>query len=109
HDSLSRSILPQGYAAALDPHHGLSFGMQFREKSPVNSGLDEFRVYGKVLTVLEVAHLHDSAAVEKLLPDAEAIDFLVANDPNVKAALATLTDVRERHNDVATLVPQVLV
>ncbi|MDR2213883.1 MAG: DUF1553 domain-containing protein [Pseudomonadales bacterium] len=110
HDSLSRSILPMGYAAALDQHYGLAFGMQFREKSPVGSGLDEFRVYGKSLSALEVAYLHDAASLQGETPDASQVrDFLLANDLSVKNAFAALTDAREAHNAEVTLVPQVLV
>ena len=110
HDHLTRSILPMGYSAALDRHYGLQFGVQFREKSPVGSALDEFRVYGKALSALEVWALQDPAA--PLTEDAgsqRVRDFLVANDEEVKAKLAALTVVRERQNDAATLVPQVLV
>jgi hypothetical protein len=110
HDSLSRSILPQGYAAALDPHNGLSFGMQFREKSPVDSGLDEFRVYGKALSALEVAYLHDAGTLENEPRDSPRVrDFLLADDAGVKQSFAALTQVREAHNEAVTLVPQVLV
>jgi hypothetical protein len=112
HDTLSRSILPYGYSGALDRHNGLSFGTQFREKSPVGSGIDEFRVYTKALTTLEVEYLHDGLQGrlrENQAPLPASTAFVAAGDEQVKQTLATLTGIRQRHNDLVSLVPQVLI
>ena len=36
---------------------GLSFGQRMREKPPVNSGLDELRLFKRALTPIEVGYL----------------------------------------------------
>jgi uncharacterized protein DUF1553/uncharacterized protein DUF1549/concanavalin A-like lectin/glucanase superfamily protein len=108
HDNLTRTIRPFTSGDVFDPFLGVAFGTRFREKAPVGSALDELRFYERDLTPAEVAFLHDeksaaSASAGGLAP------LLLAADAAVVAARAALTAAREKENEIATAVPQVLV
>jgi len=111
-DHLTRSILPFTSADVFDPFVGLAMGTRFREKAPVGSGIDELRVFKRDLTPLEVAFLHDESAALAAAPAALApqlAELLMATDPAVSTARASLTAARAKENELATGVPQVLV
>ena len=112
HDTLTQSILPLNYNPVVDDFVGFSFGQRMREKPPVDSGLDELRFFGKALTPVEVKCLHAQAAA--LQGDSNALrasltEFVVANDPNLVAAKRELGAAREAHNEIVSIVPEVMV
>ncbi len=112
HDTLTRSILPMSYGAILDPFYGVLFGTRFRVKAPEDSGLDELRFFDRELTAIEVRVLHGGANAlpkERHALTAELTELLVANDTRVVDTLDALTEARQEHNLLVTLVPQVLV
>ena len=112
HDSLTRSILPWGTGDVFDPFVGLAFGTRFRVKAPVDSGLDEIRVYDKTLNPLEVAYLHDpSLAVEfpAVLKQQQLLEIVAAADSRVQQEQRALISARTTLNDIVTRIPQVLV
>lgn len=110
HDTLTRSILPWTSADVFDPFVGLAFGTRFREKAPVGSGLDEIRLYERELAPAEVRLLEaEATGQEAAVSRDELVDVLVAGDPGVVDALEALTAARETHNELVTVVPQVLV
>jgi hypothetical protein len=105
-DTLTRTILPFTSADVFDPFVGLAVGTRFREKAPVGSGIDELRVFGRALTPVEIAFVHDETAA----PSAEQLAALLdATDAQVAAAHAALTAARATENEIATSIPQVLV
>jgi hypothetical protein len=111
HDSLTRTMLPFSSGDVFDPFVGLAFGTRFREKAPVDSGIDELRVFSRALVPIEVAFLHDD---EVLREDSESRaeelkDLLVAKDQRVVDSLKALSAARDVANDIATAIPQVLV
>ncbi|MCP5143889.1 MAG: DUF1553 domain-containing protein [Gammaproteobacteria bacterium] len=111
-DSLTRSMRPWNTGDVFDPFYGLAFGTRFREKAPVGSGLDELRTFDRPLLPVEVALLHDPAALAKI--DADTVReqrnaLRIARDPQVVAANAALMAAREQHDKLVTSVPQVLV
>jgi len=111
HDSLTRSMLPWNSGDVFDPFVGLAFGTRFREKAPVDSGIDELRVFHRALVPIEVAFLHDDRALNDDLASRaqELNELLVANDQRVVDSLKELSSARDVANDIATAIPQVLV
>lgn len=109
-DNLTRSSLPRSYAPIFDNFVGVAFGQRFREKSPVGAGLDEVRVFDRALAPIEVAFLHDPTSIpEGDQLHRQMVEVRVSNDPAVEAAKADLIEARENHNQLVTLVLQVLV
>jgi hypothetical protein len=110
HDRLTRSILPWTSADVFDPFLGVAFGTRFREKAPVGSGIDEVSFYRRDLTPLEVAFLQDDArAADGAKLEPQLAELFVEKDSQVAAARAALTEARAADNELATVVPQVLV
>ena len=112
HDSLTRSMLPWGTGDVFDPFVGLAFGTRFRVKAPVGSSLDEIRVYDREINPLEVAYLHDPtlpAGFPVRQIEENLADLVTDQDENVVNAMNVLTAARARHNELVTVVPQVLV
>ena len=112
HDSLTRSILPWSTGDVFDPFVGLAFGTRFRVKAPVDSGLDEVRVYDRDLNPLEVAYLHDADLPGSFSDDditTNLADLFAENNSQVLEARDALITARRSHNDLVTAIPQVLV
>ena len=112
HDTLTQSILPLNYNPVMDNFVGFSFGQRMREKPPVDSGLDELRFFDKALTPVEVKYLHEQATALQGDPDALRValtEFVVANDPDVVATKRELDAAREVHNQIVSIVPEVMV
>jgi hypothetical protein len=110
HDTLTQSILPLNYNPVVDSFVGFSFGQRMREKPPVNSGLDELRLFKRALTPIEVSYLQ----TESVAPSNEALrplltELLLATDPQVAQAKAELDKAREVQNQLISVTPQVLV
>jgi hypothetical protein len=107
-DHLTRTILPFTVADVFDPFLGVAVGTRFREKAPVGSGIDEIKIFGRDLTPVEIAFLHDEASAATASADALA-ELVTATTPAVVAARAALTTARAKENEIATSIPQVLV
>lgn len=109
-DTLTRSILPWTSGDVLDPFVGLVFGSRFRMKAPVGSGLDEIRLYDRALAAAEIAVLHADMLGQSIVPDRDdLVDAIVAHDSRVLATLDELTSARSAHDELVSVVPQVLV
>ena len=109
-DTLTRTILPWTSGDVLDPFVGLVFGSRFRMKAPVGSGLDEIRLYDRSLSPAEVAVLHADMIGQSIVPDRDdLVDAIAAHDPSVVNALDELTAARSAHDDLVSVVSQVLV
>ena len=67
-------MLPLGIAfAGLDGFNGLAFGKRWQQ-SPLEGGaIDELRVFGRQLSPLEVAVLHDEARRHRCARDVGAV------------------------------------
>ena len=66
HDTLTQSILPLNYNPVVDSFVGVSFGQRMREKAPVDSGIDEMRLFKRALTPIEVGYLQADAVPHRL-------------------------------------------
>lgn len=109
-DTLTRTILPWTSGDVLDPFVGLVFGSRFRMKAPVGSGLDELRLYDRALAPAEIAVLHADMIGRSIVPSRDdLVDAIIADDPRVIDALDELTAARSAHDELVSVVPQVLV
>jgi hypothetical protein len=115
-DNLTRSIVPLGAAAevgaSVDPCEGLAFGTRFRQKAPQNSALDEFRVFDRDLTPLEVSYLNEGDLAFSDSGEAEAgslAHLLAIRAPQVQSTRRALNEVRAQENRLASSIPEVLV
>ena len=111
-DSLTRTIIPNGDSNAGDDVYGVQFGQGGRIKTLKDGALDEMRVFTKALTPVEVRFLHQQvkpAAAAPAVTRQELVDLLVAQDPRVDEALATLVAARNIENETVSLLPEVLV
>jgi hypothetical protein len=115
-DSLTRTIVPNGNANQGDQAVGLAFGKRLRAQTLKDGAIDEVRVFRAELTGAEVRHLHrqirPAGSGVAGGPDAtrqEIVDLLVAGDPRVADALATLVKARDIENALVSVVPQVMI
>jgi hypothetical protein len=104
-DSLTRTIIPNGNANQGDQAVGLQFGKRLRAQAIKGGAIDEVRVFRTALTPVEVRYLHGETAATR----ADVADVLVAADPRVNDALASLTSARNAENDLVSVVPQVMI
>ena len=110
-DNLTRTIIPNGNANQADQALGLAFGKRLRAQTIKDGAIDEVRVFRTALTPTETRYLHAQVQGSGA-PEAgrqELVDLLVANDPRVDQALAALTKARDAENDIASVIPQVMV
>ncbi len=113
-DNLTQDALPQASPVNFfDEYTGLSFGTRFREAGPVGSAVDEFRVFDRALTPIEVAYLHEGAqalkTVDRSALSGQLAHLLAIRDPAEIQARQALDMARKQENDVASSIPQVLV
>ena len=112
-DHLTRTILPMSYSAILDPFVGMVFGKRFRQTGLVDGGaLDEIRVFDRALTPLEVRFLHDGESalgMDSEILSPSVTEWAVSLDAGVVRAKNQLHEAREVHNQIVSLVPEVLV
>jgi mono/diheme cytochrome c family protein len=115
-DNLTQDTLPQAGSALFDEYTGFSFGTRFREAGPVGSAIDEFRMFDRALTPIEVAYLHEGnkAVSQALKVDRSSLSGQLAHlvairDPAAIQARQQLDMARKQENDVATAIPQMLV
>ena len=86
------------------------FGRRFRFTPMKDGAIDEFRVFNRALTPLEVRSStrrsgRPAPTGGRRAADVEAV--LVANDPRVVAAAEALSAARSEHNQIVSVVPQV--
>jgi len=106
-DSLTRTIIPNGNANQGDQAVGLQFGKRLRAQAIKGGAIDEMRVFRTALTPVEIRFLHRQAL--QSVTGAEIADLLVADDPGVTAALASLTSARNAENELVSVVPEVMI
>jgi hypothetical protein len=114
-DNLTASIIPRGNAGLLlEEFVGLSFGTRFREPAPVDSALDEFRIYNRALTPIEARYLNDgdaalTASAQDRALGAQLAEVAAASDARVLQARRALDAARERENQITSSLQEVLV
>jgi mono/diheme cytochrome c family protein len=115
-DNLTMDALPFISHGFFDEYTGFSFGTRFQEAGPVGSAIDEFRMFDRALTPIEVAYLHEGGQAVKTALKLDRSDLsgqlshlLAIRQPAVMQAHEALTMARKQENDVATAIPQVLV
>jgi hypothetical protein len=85
------------------------FGRRFRFTPMKDGAIDEFRVFNRALTPVEVSFLDEEVGrpAPAAVPADRLEDVLVAGDPRVTAAWQALSAARSEHNDLVSRVPQV--
>ncbi len=112
-DNLTMGALPGISHGYFDEYTGLAFGTRFQEAGPVGSAIDEFRMFDRALTPIEVAYLHEGAqalkTVDRSALSGQLAHLLAIRDPAEIQARQALDMARKQENDVASTIPQVLV
>jgi hypothetical protein len=111
-DNLTESILPRLIGAVFNEFVGLEFGRRFREVTLKDGGIDEFRVFNKALTPLEVSYLHDgpkAVQMDRIKLTRELTELLAANDPLVLETGQALHEAREAQNQIVSWQPEIMV
>ncbi len=112
-DNLTQDALPRASHGLFDEYTGLAFGTRFREAGPVGSAIDEFRMFDRALTPIEVAYLHEGAqalkTVDRSSLSGQLTHLLAIRDPAAIQARQALDMARKQENDIATAIPQMLV
>jgi hypothetical protein len=115
-DNLTQDALPFISPGFFDEYTGFSFGTRFQEAGPVGSAIDEFRMFNRALTPIEVSYLHegDKAVSQALKADRSSLSgqlahLLAIRDPAAIRARQALDTAREQENGIATSIPQMLV
>ena len=99
-DNLTRTIQPNGGGLFGGEYLGVMFGRRFRFTPMKDGAIDEFRVFNRALTPLEVRYAGEAAgrAAPTDAPVAEVVDVLVANDTRVVAAAQAMAEARQAEN-----------
>jgi len=112
-DNLTQDALPRASPGFFDEYTGLSFGTRFREAGPVGSAIDEFRMFDRALTPVEVAYLNEGAqalkTVDRSSLSGQLAHLLAIRDPAEIRARQALNMARKQENEVASAIPQTLV
>lgn len=112
-DNLTRTILPwSGSGLNLDPCLGIAFGARFRESAPVGSAVDDFRVFDRALTPVEVSYLSEGARALQAngsTLQAELANLLAIREPSVIKARHALELALQQETQIASSIPEVLV
>lgn len=109
-DHLTQSMLPTGAPFFADMFDGLAFGKRWQQSPLLNGGIDELRVFGRALSPLEVAYLHDgSKALQSSDVNTELVDHLARLTTVAGKAKTALTESRRELNDLLTGLKQVMV
>ena len=108
-DNLTRTIKPNGGGLFGGEWLGIMFGRRFRFTPMKDGAIDEFRVFNRALTPLEVKFLDEEVGRPAPQPfsAAEVEAVLVATDSRVVAAAEELSAARTEHNQIVSVVPQV--
>jgi hypothetical protein len=110
-DNLTESILPRMLATAFNQFVGLEFGRRFRETPMKDGAIDEVRLFNRALTSIEVAYLHDGAALDMdaVKLKEQLSEFEVVNNPTVQESAQKLVDARVAENQIVSWVPEIMV
>jgi len=112
-DNLTQGGLPTPSPGLFDEYTGFEFGTRFRESGPVDSAIDEFRLFDRALTPIEIAYLHSGAqalkTVDRSSLSGQLAHLLAIRDPAVIRARQTLDMAREQEDGVAKSIPEMLV
>jgi hypothetical protein len=108
-DNLTRTIRPNGGGLFGGEYLGVMFGRRFRFTPMKDGAIDEFRIFNRALTPLEVQYLGEETGreVPSTVSIDELADVLAATDPQVVAAATALTAARDAHNALVSVQPQV--
>ena len=95
----------------------IAIGERFRDRGFTNGLVDEFQVFDRQLTRLEVEHLSDdealAAALDSAATDADSqqiYDYYLATvDADYRAQLAVIRAKREAHSKVVDALPEIMV
>ena len=109
-DNLTRTIKPNGGGLFGGEYLGIMFGRRFRFTPMKDGAIDEFRVFNRALTPIEVQFLDEEAgrsAPAACRPRRTLEDVLVADDARVVAAWQRAERRATEHNALVSPVPQV--
>jgi hypothetical protein len=95
----------------------IAIGERFRDRGFKNGLVDEFKVFDRQLTPLEVAHLSDDKTLTVALDSSltksdsqELIDYYLATvDADYRAQLSAVRTKREAHSKVVDALPEIMV
>ena len=95
----------------------IAIGERFRDRGFTNGLVDEFQVFDRRLTPLEVAHLNDDKALTDELGNAvtksdsqQVYDYYLATvNADYPALLSVVRDKREAHSKVVDALPEIMV
>jgi hypothetical protein len=108
-DNLTRTTRPNGGGLFGGEWLGIMFGRRFRFTPMKDGAIDEFRVFKRALTPIEVKYLDETLGrpVPAGGSAAELEAVLVANNPSVLLAGEALSKARSELNQLVSVVPQV--
>jgi hypothetical protein len=108
-DNLTRTIRPNGGGLFGGEYLGIMFGRRFRFTPMKDGAIDEFSVFKRALTPVEVAFLDEEVGRPmSRAADASGLEaLLIANDSRVAAAAEALAAARGEQNQLVSVVPQV--
>jgi len=95
----------------------IAIGERFRDRGFTNGLVDEFQVFDRQLTPLEVAHLSDdktlAAALDSSLPESDSqqvFDYYLSTvDADYRTQLKVIREKREAHSNVVDPLPEIMV
>ena len=93
----------------------LTIGYRFRDNGFRDGMVDEFKLFNRELTALEVSHLHGSTALKDALArrsesDEQLFDFYLANfHPVYQKHLQDLREIRAQQSKLINPIPEVMV
>jgi hypothetical protein len=112
-DNLTQGGLPTAGPGLFDEYTGFEFGTRFHESGPVDSAIDEFRLFDRALTPIEVAYLDKGAQALKMVDrpslSGQLAHLLAIRDPAEIRARQALDMARKQEDGVAKSIPAMLV
>ena len=112
-DHLTQGGLPTAAPGLFDEYTGFEFGTRFHESGPVDSAIDEFRLFDRALTPIEIAYLHQGAQalkrVDRSSLSGQLAQLLAIRDPAEIRARQALDMARKQEDGVAKSIPAMLV
>jgi hypothetical protein len=109
-DNLNKSIL-HGVDGSNWSYQPVLLGMELRA-SIINMVMDEFRVYSRELSRLEIASLYSGEKIDLTQATGKDLNqfyLLTAQNPQYNSRLATLTRLRKQQNLLTTDQPEVMI
>ncbi|XOV94786.1 MAG: DUF1553 domain-containing protein [Bacteroidota bacterium] len=105
-DHLYKGLLYEENIHTLSGHE-LKFGQEHHQKLFKNGKVDEFRMYDKVLTALEVSYLHDPTGLN--LDQTLIRDFYLRNSPVYRQKQNTYLSIADSLSNILNAVPEIMV